>query len=106
MCGYDERFDAKRVFSAERRQQALAKFSTSNAETARKYLGRADGVLFREPVKDAPASTGPVGGQKYDLDRMAEIVIGMLVAQQKRINKLEKQMDRIYKELTAPSQPD
>ena len=103
---YDARFDAKQVFSAQRREKALAKFARSNAETARKYLGRSDGVLFREPVRDAPASPGAISADTYSLDRMAEIWIGMLVAQQKRINKLERQVRSIYTALNPPGDQD
>ncbi len=97
---YDPAFDAKRAFTPQQRAQALAGFEASNAATARTYLGRSDGVLFHEGV---PADDGaPLSQDKYSLERLAELWLGMLATQQRRINTLERRIQKIYDALQSP----
>jgi len=104
---YDPEFDLKRIFSPAWRARALAIFDDSNSEMARKYLARGDGILFRE----SPGDSGDEGAvspldSKYSMDRMAEIWIGMLAMQQRKIAQLERQLLRLSEALKVPEQED
>lgn len=98
---YDPAFDAKRAFTPAQRAKALAGFDASNAATARDYLGRSDGVLFRRGV-EAGDDDVALSADKYSLERLAELWLGMLATQQRRINTLERKIQKIYDALQPP----
>lgn len=77
-------FDSHRMISAEMRTRVLARFAVSNAALARDYLGRTDGVLFDDSVKDDSASCAEYAGM--DLNRLAYMVASVLCSLQEQIS--------------------
>ncbi|MEQ1438365.1 hypothetical protein AAG565_03280 [Fontimonas sp. SYSU GA230001] len=92
--GANGRFDAKSIIPAAIRQAVLERFRESNAEVARRYLGHADGVLFREQPREASAAAD----RSYaglELDRFARMAAMLFSLQQHRILQLQKQIDEL-----------
>ena len=95
--GSSKSYDAKHIFSIEQRQKVLAQFDKSNAETARKYFNRDDGRLFYHEVEksDSEKSDSKATRDKFDLNRIVDIWLGVFVYQQQEITKLSIQLQRL-----------
>ena len=72
----------------------MSHFAQSNAAVARNYLGRRDGLLFRNlEYHDPPEYQG------LDLSRFAAMVATLFSFQQDSILKLQVQVNRLRREL-------
>jgi len=92
----DDRYDTRRMFSYQQRVAALARFEKSNAETARKYLGRKNDTLFREAIVQPRYEDEFIAmGEGFDPGRLAHIFLGVLVAQQREIVRISMHMERL-----------
>lgn len=91
--GADGRFSPATLVPAQLRRELLEKFRKSNAAIARKYLGRKDGVLFREqPASDEAADNAYAG---LELERFAHMMATLLGVQQQRILNLQRQINEL-----------
>lgn len=68
------------------RRDILAACADINATVAREFLGREDGVLFREPWPDADAPYTPYGG--LTLEKAVPILMHVLMKQHQEIGSL------------------
>ena len=84
------------MFTYEEQMDFLKRYEESNARTAREFLGRKDGVLFREPIQKLPV-------WKVNHDEMYQdlfiFMVEMFCAQEKKINSLTKKVNQMKKEI-------
>ena len=85
-------FFARQFFSpfaipATRRIEILQRCEESNRKVAREFLGRADGVLFREPWPSPDEPFQPYGG--LTTEKLVPILLHILQKQDERIGELE-----------------
>ena len=101
--GSSDRFDSTRIFSTKQKRDVLARFRKSNAATAKKYLKRDDGRLFyRDIEREDKVNAAKEGTQEqFDLGRMAQIWLGMIVHQQQEFLKLEMQLKILKKDAAS-----
>jgi hypothetical protein len=95
--GAKGRFDARALVPAAIRRRVLEHFRASNAEVARKYLGKKDGVLFSNEKIEAPDSSTGYSG--LDLERFAVMATTLLADQQRQILKLHAQLNALQRKL-------
>lgn len=84
------------MFLYEEQVGFLKKYEESNAKTAKEFLGREDGVLFREPVQELPTWDGNNSEMYQDL---FAVMAEMFCAQEKKINSLKKEIRAINNSL-------
>lgn len=86
-------------FSYEEQLNFLKEYEESNRRVAKEFLGREDGILFTEPVERLPK-------WEVDKDKIYEDVIllfaDIAVAQEKRLERLEKKQRDLEWELHNP----
>ena len=85
-------FFARQFFSTfaippKRRIEILQRCEESNRKVAREFLGRADGVLFREPWPSPDEPFQPYGG--LTTEKLVPILLHILQKQNERIGELE-----------------
>lgn len=84
------------MFTYEEQKAYVDRFAESNATVAREFLGREDGVLFAEPVKELPV-------WKVEPEQMnQDIVMTMgeiFCAQELKIRKLQENYEALKNEL-------
>lgn len=75
-------------FTYEEQKEYLSRFEESNRRVAKEYLGREDGILYRESVQELPV-------WQVDKEQMyADIIMSMgelFCAQEQKIEELQKQ---------------
>ncbi len=79
------------LFSFEDQLKFLERYEESNRKVAQEFLGRADGILFRDPVKEQPI-------YEVDPDTIYEDILTfmteMFCLQEKRIAQLEAAIEK------------
>ncbi len=84
------------LLSPQERIEILKKYEASNQQVARKYLGREDGQLFYDPWPDPNEPWEPYPG--LTIEKVVQIVGGLWVEQQKDINTLRQQIQKLKSE--------
>ena len=84
------------MFAYQEQVEFLKEYEESNAKAAREFLGREDGILFREPVQELPRWNSDNGEMYQDL---FAVMAEMFCAQEKRINSLKKDIRAINNSL-------
>lgn len=84
------------MFAYREQVEFLKEYEESNAKAAREFLGREDGILFREPVQELPRWNSDNGEMYQDL---FAVMAEMFCAQEKRINSLKKDIRAINNSL-------
>ncbi|MFA5940164.1 MAG: hypothetical protein WC809_12475 [Sinimarinibacterium sp.] len=91
--GAQGRYSPRSLVPAGLRRELMERFRKSNAAVARKYLGREDGILFRDDrIEESDADT-PYAG--LDLERFAHMMATLLGTQQHRILNLQRQINEL-----------
>ena len=80
------------MLSEEETKEFLKKYENGNAAIAREYLGREDGVLFSDKVKDGPRWTK---NNEYMDEDIIRFFGHLVVEQQKQILSLQKSLRQI-----------
>ena len=92
--GSEGQYDSAGILPKNLREEVMSHFAQSNAAVARNYLGRRDGLLFRNlEYHDPPEYQG------LDLSRFAAMVATLFSFQQDSILKLQVQVNRLRREL-------
>ena len=65
-----------RLLSERNAQELVERYAESNQEVARRFLGRADGALFREPLPEAPQYDNGLAERQ---DKMIEYMTSLLI---------------------------
>lgn len=85
-------FQKTSMFTYEQQVEFVNKYKDSNEQTARVFLNREDGILFREPVRELPV-------WKVNRDDMYRdlfvFMVEMFCAQQKKINGLNEKIKNL-----------
>ena len=84
------------MFTYEEQMDFLKRYEESNARTAREFLGRKDGILFREPIPKLPV-------WEVNHDEMYQdlfiFMVEMFCAQEKKISNLTQKVNQMKKQI-------
>lgn len=102
------------LLSPSQRLEILQSYTDINAQIARKYLGRKDGVLFRDPMTNPTAEWTPYPGLStstladivHFLGEVAPDVVELLVQAIPGIDQIDHKMRRLAHVLTRYHSPD
>ena len=87
---FSRSFFSRGTLSPNRRIEILQRCEESNRKVARVFLGREDGVLFREPWPSPDDPHEPYRG--LSLEKLVPILLHIIQKQDQRIGWLEQQM--------------
>jgi len=86
------------LFEPDELKEFMSEFEEINRKVAKEYLGREDGVMFREPVGNLPT-------WRLDQDTMYESILlvmaASLSAQEKKIQKQNEEIAKLNERLNA-----
>lgn len=85
------------MFSYEKLLKFMARYEEGNRKTAVEFLGREDGVLFKEPLKELPAWSVKDENMYRD---MLTFMTEMFCAQERKIVELTQKVEDLSKNVT------
>ena len=89
--GFEGGFDAKSIIPYSLKKQLLDMFRESNANVARKYLAKDDGILFSELDKEERVDSY----SGYKLDRFVVMAATLFAFQQQQIHQLRSKVESL-----------
>lgn len=87
----DKHLPKQSFFSYKDQLAFLERYAESNRKVAEEYLGREDGILFREPVEELPLYQVD---QETLLQDMLVLTTALFCKQQQKIDQLEEQINK------------
>lgn len=97
--GQNGAFNTQLLVPSKVRREVLRRFSESNKAVARKFLGRKDGVLFKN--SDMPKVCRADSYVGLELERFAQMTTSLLCTQQQQILQLTRQVRELQKTLES-----